>query len=129
MEELKKQYPGAAPKYIQDMAMMRVKQEMNTPAAPTKEGQSAEADREKKWVSFFQAHPDVTADNLSPRMIQALEKNEDPEYVYVSEKNADLERQIKELRDKQDKVARSTGTSKRTSGSTGKDAFLDAFLG
>lgn len=129
IDEIKAQYPDATPKYLQDMAMMRVRQDLNTPVLPTEEENKAEVERQQKWVSFFKAHPDQSADSLSPRMVEALENFEDPEFVFVSERNAELERQLKEIREKQDKAARSTGTSKRTSGATGKDAFLDAFLG
>lgn len=132
MEELKAQYPGADARMLQDMAMMRVRESANTPTKAETDAKAEEEKAEEKraemWKGFFRSHPEVTPDNLSDRMLKALEEHEDPEYVYAKEQNTILLNKIKELENKQQKKARSTGSSKGTSGKVGADAFLDAFF-
>lgn len=132
LDEIKRQYPTAPQGMIQEMALMRVRQDASRPTpTETKEMEAAEKqekEREGMWTSFFRAHPDVKADNLSPRMLQALENYENPELVYMSEQNALLQKQLSELQEKSSRKARSTGTAKSNTGQAGYDAFLDGYL-
>ena len=131
LEEIKRQYPTAPQGMIQEMALMRVRQDAARPTpTETKEMEAAqkqEAERENMWTSFFRAHPDVKADTLSPRMLQALENYENPELVFMSEQNALLQKQLNELQEKTSRKARSTGTAKSNVGQAGYDAFLDGY--
>lgn len=133
LDEIKRQYPTAPQQMIQDMALMKVRQDANLPTpTETKEKEAAdkqEAEREEMWTSFFKAHPDVKADTLSPRMLQALENYENPELVYMSEQNALLQKKLNELQEKSSRKARSTGTAKSNVGQAGYDAFLDGYSG
>lgn len=131
LDDIKKQYPDAPTKMVQDMALMRVRQDANLPT-PTESKEQEEADKRESeragmWTSFFKAHPDVTADNLSPRMLQALENYENPELVFMSEQNALLQKKITELQEKNSRKARSTGTTKSNSGQASYDAFLEGY--
>ena len=130
VNEIQKQYPNAPAKMVQEMALMRVKQNAGKPSQKAVDAaREAEAERERMWIGFFNNHQDVTAESLSPRMLQALERGENPEVVYVREQNDNLRKQIEELTQKQGRASRSTGSSKKTSGGSAVDAFLEGYLG
>lgn len=124
--EIRQKYPNAPPQMIQELAVARAREASRTSAIQRQ--QMSEQDRERAWVSFFNAHPDAKAATLSPRMLEALDKGEDPEKVYSEERISLLQKELNELKQKTDNASRSTGSAKTTSGAQQKDAFLDGFL-
>ena len=88
----------------------------------------AKANEEKMWAEFFANHSEARPENLSPRMLQALENHEDPERVYMAEQYSILQKELTELKQKTSNASRSTGSARKSSGATPKDEFLDAFI-
>ena len=129
--ELRQKYPNSDPRLIQDMAI-RYAREASRQAATTRQ-QTAEKEQkdieEKRWTDFFYNHPEARPENLSPRMLQALENQEDPERVYMAERLETLQKEYDQLKQKTGNESRSTGSAKRTSSAAQKDDFLDAFFG
>jgi len=130
-KQLRSEYPDAPQQLIHDLALRRAKEEREAGAAQktAQQLQQQERAREAQWVSFFSRHAEIkSADDLSARMLQALENGEDPEAVFMAEKNADLEKQLKELRQKQLNASRSSGSAKTTASAAAMDNFLQGFL-
>lgn len=131
VNELRKQYPNSDPRLIQDMAIARAREASKQSA--TERQQNAEREQknteEKMWTEFFANHPEARPENLSPRMLQALENHEDPERVYMLERYDALNKELEQLKQKTGNASRSTGSAKRTSSAAPRDEFLDAFFG
>ena len=130
VNELRQKYPNSDPRLIQDMAISRAR-EASKQSAQTRQlnaEQTAKATEEKMWTEFFANHAEARPENLSPRMLQALENHEDPERVYMQERYDVLQKELNELKQKSSNASRSTGSARKSSGATPRDEFLDAFL-
>ena len=129
--DLRRQYPGAAPDLLNEVAKSRAEaaRQQNRLDAERKEAEAAESERKEKWVGFFKAHPDVTSESLSERMLQALANHEDPELVYAQEQNSLLSKQNSELLQKQSNASRSPGSARKTSGGKPTSDFMAGFWG
>ena len=129
--ELRKQYPGTPPAVLQELARNRAAQAQQEKAR--NEAQSAaeaqENSRREMWVPFFRNHPEVTSENLSPRMLEALQNGENPELIYAQERIENLTKQNEELLQKQSNASRSPGSARKTSGSSGGSDFMQGFFG
>lgn len=131
VNEIRKRYPNAPQQMIQELAIAQAR-EASRQSAMTRQQNSekeAKAVEEKQWTEFFYNHPDESPNSLSPRMLQAFENKEDPERVYMTERYENLQKELQELKQNSSNAARSTGSARKTSGTTPKDEFLDAFLG
>ena len=130
-QALQRQYPDAPQQLIKQLALKQAREAQTASVAQQAETAAAaqEEQRRAKWVSFFNNHAaeGLTAEKLSERMVQALQNGEDPETVYMAEKNANLEKQLKELQQKQLNAKRSTGSAKTTASASVVDDFLQAF--
>lgn len=130
VNELRQKYPNSDPRLIQDMAISRAREASKQSAAARQQNaeQIAKANEEKMWTEFFANHAEARPENLSPRMLQALENHEDPERVYMAERYAAIEKELNDLKQKSSNASRSTGSARKSSGATPKDEFLDAFM-
>ena len=131
VNEIKQMYPNAPAQMVQELAIARAREASRQSAVSRQQTSEREekANEERMWTSFFSNHPEARPETLSPRMLQALENKEDPERVYMAEQYEALQKELTELKQASSNAARSTGSAKKTSGSTPKDEFLDAFLG
>jgi hypothetical protein len=129
--DIRKQFPNAAPAMVQELARNRAAQAAQAKAREDAQSQAeaAENQRREQWVSFFKAHPDVTSESLSPRMLEALSNNENPELVFAQEQIANLTKMNDELRQKTSNAARSPGSARQTSGSKPTSDFMAGFFG
>ena len=131
-QQLRQAYPDAPQQLIRELAMRKAREEREANVAQTtaQQSQQLEEARKQKWVSFFNNHAaeGITADNLSERMLNALRDGEDPETVYMAEKNANLEKQLKELQQKQLNAKRSSGSAKTTASASAMDDFMLGFF-
>lgn len=129
--ELRKQYPGTPPAVLQELARNRAAQAQQEKARAEVQNQAdaAENQRREMWVPFFRNHPEVTSENLSPRMLEALQNGENPELIYAQERIENLTKQNEELLQKQSNASRSPGSARKTSGSSGGSDFMQGFFG
>ena len=129
--ELRKQYPTASPEMLNELARSRAAQarQQKLKEDARSEAEAVETQRRDRWVSFFRSHPDVSSDNLSERMLQALANNEDPELIFMQEQNSYLSKQNNELLQKQSNASRSPGSAKKTSGGKQVSDFMSGFWG
>lgn len=130
VNEIRQKYPNAPQQMIQELAIAQAREASRTSAATRQQTaeRQAKAAEEKQWTDFFYNHPEARPENLSPRMLQALENQEDPERVYMAERYEALQKELQELKQNTSNASRSTGSARKTSGSTPRDEFLDAFL-
>ena len=129
VNEIRQKYPNAPQQMIQELALAQAREASRQNAVNRQQSaeRTARANEERMWTDFFYNHPEARPETLSPRMLQALENQEDPERVYMAEQNAALQKQINELKQTSSNASRSTGSARKTSGATPKDEFLDAF--
>ena len=129
--DIRKQYPNANPAMVQELARYRAEQERQNKARTEAQNQAEAMENQRRdaWVSFFKAHPDVTSENLSPRMLEALSNNENPELVFAQEQIANLTKMNNELMQKNSNAERSPGSAKKTSGSKPDSDFMMGFFG
>ena len=129
VNQIRQKYPNAPQQMIQELAIAQAREasRQNAVARQQSAEQTAKANEERMWTEFFTNHPEARPETLSPRMLQALENKEDPERVYMAERNAALQKQINELKQTSSNASRSTGSARKSSGATPKDEFLDAF--
>jgi len=131
VNELRQKYPNSDPRLIQEMAIRQAREASRQSASERQQNAEREAKNteEKMWTEFFANHPDARPENLSPRMLQALENHEDPERVYMNERYEALNKELEQLKQKTGNASRSTGSARRTSSAAQRDEFLDAFFG
>jgi hypothetical protein len=129
VNEIRQQYPNAPQNMIQELAIARAREASRQSAATRQQNadREAKAAEEKQWTDFFYNHPEARPETLSPRMLQALENREDPERVYMAEKYEALQKELNDLKQNASNASRSTGSAKKSSGTTPRDEFLDAF--
>ena len=131
-QRLREAYPDAPQQLIRELAMRKAREEReaNVAQSTAQQTQQQEDARKQKWVAFFNNHAaeGITADKLSERMLNALRDGEDPETVYMAEKNANLEKQLKELQQKQLNAKRSSGSAKTTASAAATDDFMLGFF-
>ena len=129
--ELRQQYPTASPEMLNELARSRAAQarQQKLKEDARSQAEAMETERRDKWVSFFRNHADISSDNLSERMLQALANNEDPELIFAQEQNSLLSKQNNELLQKQSNATRSPGSAKKTSGSKQSSDFMQGFWG
>ena len=129
--ELRQQYPTASPEMLNELARSRAAQarQQKLKEDARSQAEAMETERRDKWVSFFRNHTDISSDNLSDRMLQALANNEDPELIFAQEQNSLLSKQNNELLQKQSNASRSPGSAKKTSGSKQPSDFMSGFWG
>ena len=129
--DIRKQYPNANPAMVQELAKYRTAQAQQEKARAEAQSQAEafENQRRDRWVSFFRNHTDVTSENLSPRMLEALSNNEDPELVFAQEQIANLTKMNDELRQKNSNAERSPGSAKKTSSGKPSSDFMQGFFG
>ena len=129
--DIRKQYPNAAPAMVQELARNRAAQAQQAKARADEQSaaEAAENQRREQWVGFFKAHPEVRSEDLSPRMLEALSNNENPELVFAQEQIANLTKMNDELRQKTSNAARSPGSARQTSGSKPSSDFMAGFFG
>lgn len=129
--DIRKQFPNANPAMVQELAKYRTAQAQQDKARAEAQSQAEamEIQRRDAWVGFFRNHPDVSTESLSPRMLEALSNNENPELVYAQEQIANLQKVNNELMQKNSNAERSPGSAKKTSGSKPDSDFMRGFFG
>lgn len=130
VNEIRQKYPNAPPQMIQELAIAQAREASRQSAMTRQQNveKTQKANEERMWTDFFTNHPEARPETLSPRMLQALENQEDPERVYMAERYEALQKELTELKQNSSNASRSTGSAKKTSGTTPRDEFLDAFL-
>lgn len=129
VNEIRQKYPNAPAQMIQELAIAQAREASRQSAVTRQQNmeRTQKANEERMWTEFFTNHPEARPETLSPRMLQALENQEDPERVYMAEQYAALQKELNELKQNSSNASRSTGSAKKSSGTTPKDEFLDAF--
>lgn len=129
VNEIRQKYPNAPQQMIQELAIAQAREASRQAAVNRQQTaqRTAQANEERMWTEFFTNHPEARPETLSPRMLQALENQEDPERVYMAEQYAALQKELNELKQTSSNASRSTGSARKSSGATPKDEFLDAF--